>query len=182
MLKWVAPESMHVTVKFLGNVPQSRIHAIVAAAGEATGRADPFTLTLTNLGAFPNDRSPRVIWVGLADDAGTAALAHLFGEVEGALAGIGFEREVKQYSPHITLARTRDDVSGSDRRLIGEQLRSVHEMRGDMRRRFDVDRLTLMQSVLTRTGPVYTPLTQLSLDGIETTATGIQAQPRRSRQ
>jgi 2'-5' RNA ligase len=156
-LKWVAPELLHITVRFLGSVPATRIQLVEAAAALGAAKVSPFVLTLTGLGAFPNERSPRVIWAGLQDDDGLVALHTLFEHVEDAMAAQGFAREERSFSPHITLGRARDTATSADRRAVGERLAVVRD-RIKVAGRFEVRELIVMRSDLSRGGPVYTPL------------------------
>jgi 2'-5' RNA ligase len=156
-LKWVAPELLHITVKFLGGVAATRLQLVEAAAAIAAGAVSPFALTIAGLGAFPNELSPRVLWAGLQDDAGLTALHRLFDQVEVALAAQGFGREERRFSPHITLARARDTATPMERRAVGDRL-AVVRGRISVSGRFEVRELIVMRSDLSRNGPVYTPL------------------------
>jgi len=167
ILKWVPSDLVHITVKFLGGVPQSRLAIVEEGAAAAASRVQPFSLQLSGLGAFPNERAPRVIWVGLAVDRGYEALRHLFQNVEDELAIRGFEREERRYSPHLTLARTRDQVAPAERRRLGETLSGVQTWYRT-NERFEVGALVVMRSDLARSGPIYTPLATLPL-GASTT-------------
>src|SRR5947209_3926506 len=104
-LKWSASSLLHITVRFLGNVHETRMTEVVGAASAAARHVEPFSLTLSGLGAFPNERSPRVLWVGLAHDDGYDILGRLYALLEDNLTAAGFPREERSFSPHITLAR-----------------------------------------------------------------------------
>ncbi len=100
-VRWVRPEGLHVTLKFLGPVQAQRIEEIHAAVAAAVRDQPPLTLQVCGLGAFPNLRRPRVLWAGLeGDDLG--ALAR---RVDDALVRLGFAAEPRAFSPHVTLAR-----------------------------------------------------------------------------
>src|SRR3954447_16453218 len=77
-LKWSAADLLHITVKFLGGVANDRIVDVESTARDAAARVGPFMLSLSGLGAFPNPRTPRVIWVGLVEDEGYRSMAELF--------------------------------------------------------------------------------------------------------
>src|SRR5947209_18711759 len=124
-LKWVAEELLHITVRFLGGVSSSRLQLVEAAAALAAPAVSPFPLYITRLGAFPNERTPRVIWAGLRDDDGLASLHRLYEEVEDALTKQGFKRADRRFSPHITLARARDTVPSAERRTMGDRLSAI---------------------------------------------------------
>jgi RNA 2',3'-cyclic 3'-phosphodiesterase len=100
---WVRPEGLHITLKFLGNVPDEKLGAIKSALHSV--KAAPFLLAITNVGVFPNPRSPRVLWAGIESGPELAALAR---KVEDALNPLGFEREKRAFSPHVTLARFKN--------------------------------------------------------------------------
>jgi 2'-5' RNA ligase len=161
-MKWVRPKLLHLTVRFLGNVDRNRLELVTRAAAQATADLAPFTLRLTDIGAFPSERSPRVIWVGLLEDSGLAALQRLFALTENALAASGFERESRAYAPHLTLGRVRDDVSQADRREVGESLRNVRSL-AHASGVVPVTELLVMRSDLSRSGPTYTVISRTPL-------------------
>lgn len=101
--RWSRPEGLHITLKFLGNVSDEKLAAINARL--QTIRASQFSLDVRDAGVFPNAKSPRVLWLGL--DA-PPALAQLASQVDSALDALGFEREKRAFTPHITLARFKD--------------------------------------------------------------------------
>ncbi|MDQ4058058.1 MAG: RNA 2',3'-cyclic phosphodiesterase [Actinomycetota bacterium] len=110
--RWTKPENQHVTLKFLGWVDSARLDDVSAALGPVgrSHRAAP--LSLTGLGAFPSERRARVLWVGLEDPTGL--LPRLATATDEALAPLGFERESRAFSPHLTLARLKRPASVSD--------------------------------------------------------------------
>lgn len=162
ILKWVAPNLLHITVKFLDGVDASRLEAVDEAARQGAASTGPFSLALDGLGAFPSVRGPRVIWAGLKRDAGFRALALLFTRLEEALEMHGFPREARPFSPHITLARVRDAASSLDRGRVGESLARVQEKRA-LTAPFSVRDLVVMRSDLGPAGPSYTPMAVLPL-------------------
>ena len=102
-VRWSRPEGLHITLKFLGNVSDEKLAAIKTQL--QTIKASQFSLTVRDTGVFPNAKSPRVLWLGL--DA-PPALAQLASQVDAALDSLGFEREKRAFTPHITLARFKD--------------------------------------------------------------------------
>lgn len=165
-LKWSASELLHITVRFLGGLLAERLTDVEEAARMGASGVQPFTLELSGLSAFPNERAPRVIWVGLGRDTGYKDLERLYRLTEDALTARGFPAEERAFSPHITLARTRDQISPSGRRSLGE---TVHRVRAsaDVSGSFPVDHFTVMRSDLSPRGPRYTPIVQLPLTGME---------------
>ncbi len=102
-VRWVAPGSIHLTLKFLGEVEPEKIEAAKAALSNFSWNLAPFAFTLSGVGAFPGLKRPRVLWVGVTDGADrVVALAE---KVEGALASLGFPREERAFSPHLTVGR-----------------------------------------------------------------------------
>ncbi len=164
VLKWSGPDLLHITLRFIGGVPQSRMPLVMEAARDASAPSHPFRLTLSGLGAFPTVRNPRVIWVGLKKDKGYDAVQALFSDVEAGLIVRGFAPEERAFAPHITLARTRDSIAEPERRELGTLLAGV-DARTEMTGTFPVQELTVMRSELSRGGPRYTPLARYPLAG-----------------
>lgn len=162
LVKWVAPDLLHITVRFLGGVPTSRLESVHAAAADAVSAVRPFSLAFSGIGAFPNERMPRVIWIGLSPTPALDLLRDLFREVQARLADAGFPREEQRFSPHITIGRARDRISNRDRRLLGEALqraRQAQRIEGS----FLVEALLVMRSQLISSGPRYTALARFPL-------------------
>ena len=99
-VRWVAAESLHVTLKFIGEKPEGVVADIEKALGSIT--AESFEISFRGCGFFPTAKAARVFWIGIEADA---RLAQLAGKVEGSLAGIGIAKEERAFSPHLTLAR-----------------------------------------------------------------------------
>lgn len=152
-VRWVKPEGIHLTLKFLGNVQQHRVNGIEAALSQAAKGSAPLALALQSLGAFPNQRSPRVIWVGLEGDLD--ALLALQEAVDRGLEAMGFRREARPFSPHLTLGRLREGETALERRLWGEALALEAPPAAVAFRAQDV---SLMRSILTPQGAIYSRL------------------------
>ena len=103
-LAWVPSTKLHLTMKFLGEVPDSDALRLVAAADVVAARHQPFEMTLGGVGAFPNFRRARVVWIGVATDPRLELLHH---DLEMACGEAGIEVEGRPFRPHITLARVR---------------------------------------------------------------------------
>lgn len=159
-LKPVRPENMHLTLKFFGNVNARQIESIVETVTHTVNSFRPFTLRLGNVGAYPNNRSPRVLWVGLDGDVAPLQDAHR--RIETALEQIAMEPDTREFRPHLTIARIRDRASHIERRKAAEALFSA-EFRSGLP--VPVDRISLMRSVLLPEGPQYTSLAEVSLGG-----------------
>lgn len=157
LLKLVQPDLLHITLRFLGPVAPTRIEQVGAAAIAAAESVRPFTLTLAGFGAFPNERAPRVLWAGIVANQGLDALRDLARSVDDALCIEGFARESRAFSPHITLARARDQISRGDRGRIADALRRIRA-EGMPVRRMEVREVIVMRSDSGPSGPRYTPL------------------------
>jgi len=157
-VKWVNPDSIHLTLKFLGNIPAEKAVDIAQATSEAAAEAKPITLELQGLGAFPNLRYPRVVWVGVGGDV--QLIAHLQRRIDQALIHLGFPTERREFSPHLTLGRARDKATSQERRSLGESIGSVQLERSLP---FLVDTVSLMRSTLTSAGAIYDRLASVNL-------------------
>lgn len=156
-LRYVRPEGIHLTLKFLGNVEAQRVGAITEALVEAI---EPFELRvqINTLGSFGGART-RVVWAGLSGDI--QALAALAGRVDVALEPIGFAREQRKFDPHLTLARVPDEASAEQRRRLGEFVRSYKfTPLGPIL----VSEVVLMRSRLGAGGATYERLVSLPLN------------------
>ena len=157
-LRTVDPASVHLTLKFLGNVPASRVEAIEDALVDAAARSRPFRLALGETGTFPERGAPRVLWVGL--DGDVEALAGLRARVEEALRPLGFAPEGRPFRPHLTLARMRDRSTRADRAQAAAALSSAPFEPG---LEFPVESVSLMRSILRPDGARYVRLASIRL-------------------
>jgi 2'-5' RNA ligase len=154
-VSWVKPENIHLTLKFLGGVEEARVPLVKRAVQEGLRREGPLVLTLAGLGVFPNPRSPRVVWVGVGGD--TERLQDLQERLEQALGEVGFPREARSFSPHITLGRMRSrQGAASLMELVGHL--GANEV-GSLK----AESIELMRSQLHPAGAVYTILESFSL-------------------
>lgn len=148
-VKWVRPEGIHLTLKFLGEVPEAREGEFVAALGRAAVGARALPLALGGFGVFPDFRRPRVLWVGVAPDP---ALELLQDRVEREFAPLGFPTEAQTFRPHLTLGRAAREARARDFRSGGLE-QSVGALRFD--ETVLVTSVDLMQSTLQSGGAVY---------------------------
>jgi 2'-5' RNA ligase len=154
-VRWVSPEKIHLTLKFFGNIEESRVDTIAKSIEPLVGGTQPFSLEAKGMGAFPNIKNPRVIWMGFIDEK--QVLVPLQKQLESTLATIGFQVEDRLFRPHLTLGRMNSG-RGKDE-LIGRIQKYKEEKFGDV----EVKRLVLFKSDLRPTGPIYTPLRQIKL-------------------
>ena len=159
-VKWVDPESMHLTLKFLGNVAADSIPQIIEAMSGVARSHSPFKLQVAGTGAFPNWQRPQVVWVGVGGDLDR--LNSLQKGLESVLSPLGFPAESRSFSAHLTLGRLRDRVTPDDRRRFTEFAQKV-EFRATLP--FEVSAVRLMRSQLTPAGPIYSELGVAKLGG-----------------
>jgi RNA 2',3'-cyclic 3'-phosphodiesterase len=158
--RWVDPESIHLTLKFLGNVQTKMIEPINKALEADTATFQSFTLKTTETGCFPNLQRARVFWLGLGGDMDR--LLGLQSTIEGSLADLGIPRELRPFAAHLTLARLKDDCSVDDRKTFaslvgGIQFQPIYTMK--------VEAVSLIRSRLTPAGAIYTRLAMCGLKG-----------------
>lgn len=159
-LRWVRPEGVHVTLKFLGATPAARAPAISRALDDVAAREAPFSLQPSAVGSFGGRRDLRVVWVGVSGD--TARLAGLAGAVEDALAPLSFARERRPFSAHLTLARVRDDAPAGERERLHAMLARYAPPAFPA---VAVERISLMRSTLARGGAQYSAVSTHALRG-----------------
>ncbi len=157
-VRWVAPESIHLTLKFLGGVDPGMVAALERALVEASQGVTAFTLSLGGLGAFPNTRRPNVVWVGLGGDVKAAET--LTENIERACEALGFARESRPFAAHLTLGRVKRDARPADRQFVGEMVAQAHV--GDLGT-IQANSVSLMKSDLTPSGSIYTRLGTVEL-------------------
>jgi len=154
-VRWVRPDKIHLTLKFFGNIEESRVDSITRSIEPFVAGTPHFSLEVRGMGAFPNIRNPRVIWLGLIDEK--QVLMPLQKQLESTLATIGFPVEDRPFRPHLTLGRVNSS-RGKDE-LIGRIEKYKEEKFGDV----EVKRFVLFKSDLRPTGPIYTPLREVKL-------------------
>ena len=152
-VKWVNPNSIHLTLKFLGDVPVNKINSITRALETATREIPPFQLEVKDLGVFPNLNKVRVVWVGVSGDI--TRLRQLQQRIESNLATLDFTPEIRAFTPHLTLARLREQASPDERQNFGQLIGNT---KFDSVYKFRVDSISLMRSQLTREGAIYSRL------------------------
>jgi 2'-5' RNA ligase len=156
-VRWASPGKIHLTLKFFGNIDESKIESIVEAIEGPVKGTPPFFLKVKGLGAFPHLKNPRVIWMGLAE--GKDILTFFQGQLEGELEKIGFEREERPFQPHLTLGRSNSSRKRDE--LVG----MVEQRREEEFGEIPVGKVVLFKSDLRPTGPIYTALRELKLGG-----------------
>jgi len=162
-VKWVDPHSIHLTLKFLGSVAVDKTGEITSAMEQAAQGMSSFRLDVEGLGVFPNLRRVQVAWVGVGGDVDK--LNQLQKRIDLNLVPLGFTPESRQFTPHLTLARLRDQASLDERQRFGQLIAST---RFEIACTIEVDAISLMKSQLTREGAIYTriSLVRLSKAGV----------------
>ena len=153
--RWVTPEQIHLTLRFLGNVPAEQVTNIAQAMECAAQGQTAFILRAQALGCFPHASRPRVLWVGLADPR--QALAHLNERLTASLISLGFPPEDRPFHPHLTLARAQDSIRSNQ--LLPVLQAYQNRCFGE----FSVTQLHLFQSELQRGGALHTILRSVML-------------------
>lgn len=156
-VRWVEAGSIHLTLKFLGDIHTEQIQPIAAAAMGVVQNEPPLTLGVCDLGAFPNPRRPRVIWVGIGGDV--ARLGRLQTRLEEALEPLEFPREERAFRPHLTVGRVKDP------RRPPDLTRALADVTVPRCNSFDVREILLYKSDLRPTGAIYTKLQHLPFAG-----------------
>jgi 2'-5' RNA ligase len=156
-VRWVAPENLHLTVKFFGEVSDDDVSKICTAVGGAVSPLSEFDCECVGVGAFPRIEHPRTIWVGLNDDE--KRLTGLQKTIERSLGKFRFPREKRAFHPHLTLGRVRDGrgIQGLSHSLRERAERSLGT--------FVVSEVTYFSSQLRPRGPTYTALARFPLSG-----------------
>ena len=151
-INWVRPESIHLTLKFLGYVDPSLVSPLLSALEPIGEKYAPFSVDVRGLGVFPQVKHPRIVWVGLTGN--TQVLQDLVFEIDVVLETMGFPPEEKTYHPHLTLARIKRENAKVGSALIQTRALESDQLLGTL----IVDRFTLFQSDLDSTGSRYTSL------------------------
>jgi len=147
-VKWVHPENLHATLKFLGEVNEADLPEIYDALEKSLTNDQSFAFNLSGLGCFPNAKRPRVIWIGI--QRGAPELRQMASKIDSLMSRFGFEKEKRGFSPHLTIGRVKDD-------------RGIDEVTGQLDLiKFEtdeciIDEVIFFQSILKREGPTYIP-------------------------
>jgi 2'-5' RNA ligase len=157
-VKWVDPNNMHLTLKFLGNVSPGMTGRITSVIEESARQTRPLNLQVAGLGVFPNPRRVQIVWVGLTGEIDR--LGQLQKRIESGLVPLGFKAELRAFTPHLTLARVRDRATPDERQALGQLINGIGFSPDG---KFKVDVIHLMRSQLTREGPIYSRISSVIL-------------------
>lgn len=155
-ISWVKPANIHLTLKFLGDVAQSKILGVNTAVNRAVASFGPFQITVGSTGCFPSPRQPSILWIGIspvADD-----LQRLRDAIEEELARQGFGRENRKFKPHLTIARIRNPRNAAE-------VTEAFLTQGFADESFQASEVIVMRSQLSPKGAIYTPQAVIPLQG-----------------
>ena len=123
-IRWVRPEGIHLTLKFMGDIDVTVINKLLSLLPEVANGFTPFELTMAQLGCFPNNRRPRVLWAGVKGNL--SALRDLHIAIDSLAGNIGLPREDREFSPHLTLGRVNRNLSESHIHRIGNLIKTTN--------------------------------------------------------
>jgi len=152
---WTAEDRLHLTLKFLGEQAESRVDALAETLAKTAVQHRELLMTVGGIGAFPNFRRARVVWMGVSQEARLELLHH---DIEVAFEALGCELEGRPFRPHLTLARVRDPLPVDRIRALWREAKRI-----DYTTEFIVHSVDLMQSDLSSSGPRYTTLVSAPL-------------------
>ena len=153
-VSWTRPSNIHLTLKFLGAVEETRIQNVARAVQRAVAGTIEFEIEVGGAGCFPSARNPRVLWIGFSEVPD--ALRQLYSNLEDELDREGFAREKRKFSPHLTIGRLRGPKNAT-------QLAELLIESGFMAERFSASEVIVMRSDLKPTGSIYTPQAVIKL-------------------
>lgn len=154
-VRWVKSSSIHLTLKFLGNIHSAQVDDIAATMTHVVRDEPPLNLCAGGLGAFPSLHKPRVIWVGLRGEL--ERLVHMQARLENGLEPLGFAREQRSFRPHLTIGRVKD------RHRLQSLIEAISALELPEFNSFDVAEIILYKSELRPTGAIYTKLHRIPL-------------------
>jgi 2'-5' RNA ligase len=153
-VKWVEPRNLHLTLKFLGETDPKLLDKVKSATAAAANGFGAFDVTLSGCGAFPNIRAPKVFWVGIIDDK--MRLRTIAQQIDSNMVELGFEREDRPFSPHLTLGRVKEPMQL-------EALKAAFQQSKFPPQPLAVKAIYLIESRLKPSGPVYTDVAEFPL-------------------
>lgn len=156
-LKWTDARRIHLTLKFLGEIEEGQADDVRGMLDSIATTTAPFSMGIRKTGVFPPAGPPRVVWIGVKE--ATGALVQLQGAVEAGAVELSFVREDRSFHPHLTVARCSNPSVTRDLR------RALYDHRNFDAGEMQVRQIVFMQSTLTRTGPIYTPISEHELKG-----------------
>jgi len=153
-VSWVKPENVHATLKFLGEVTEDKIEKVSSGTKKALEGIKAFNLSLKDLGCFPSIKRPRVVWIGV--EKGKEELALMAKKIEQEMEAIGYPRENREFSPHLTIGRVK---SPKNIEKLAEQIKTTNFQTEEI----EIIEVVVMRSQLNPAGAIYTPLIKIPL-------------------
>ena len=165
-VRWVTVENIHLTLKFLGDVKEDLIPDIEKGLAEISMRHGTLDVNIRGAGAFPNFKYPNVLWIGMDE---SEDLKRLYYDIEESMSGLGFEKEDRKFSPHLTIGRVKD------RKGIEPVIKELYTFKDAFFGSIEVKEVLLMRSILKPTGAEYSKIAdfKLSLKGVNYKREGI---------
>jgi len=154
-VRWVKPEGIHLTLKFLGEVKDKDVDRIVEILEGTCKEYSTFHLEINRIGTFPGKRSPRVLWVGISGDETLAALKR---KIDDRMSSLGFEKEERPFSPHLTLGRFKSSAGKE------AMMQRVDSLKDSSVGKIEVTSISLMRSDLGPAGATYTKIGEFLLN------------------
>jgi 2'-5' RNA ligase len=151
-VKWTEPQNLHLTLKFLGEIGEDKVEKVKQALEGLVSQSRPFAIRFAGLGSFGDPKHPRVLWVGVEE--GRDELKNLALKIETQLQALGFEKEPRSFSAHLTLGRVR---TGRNLKALIEKLKTLSF---SSKNTVKIDRLFFYKSTLTQQGPVHEVLSR----------------------
>ena len=159
-IRWVKPQNIHLTLKFLGDTSESLVQSINSSVNTSTSGVAPFTIQVHGLGGFPHLRAPRTLWLGIHGNL--QPLVHIKDRLEHTLETEGFPKDPTKFTPHLTLGRVNRRLISQDREIIKQVAVKLEE---SAPRNMVVSKISLIESRLNRNGVDYIPLQEHLLEG-----------------
>lgn len=157
-IRWVPAENLHLTLKFLGDTPAGEVERIRSAMEQAIQGMSVFDIEMADTGCFPDNKKPRVVWLGLKNPGEN--LQRLRDRIESQVAPLGYPTEKRPFKAHLTLGRVKQQVSTPRLAEIGQ---GVHKSSPGSMALWHCDTVSLMKSDLTANGSIYTRLASIAL-------------------
>lgn len=154
-LKIVEPEKMHITLKFLGDTEEKQVKNIKTIIENIVENIDPFKVKLKDTGVFPNENYMRIIWIGLKNYDKIVEIAN---KLDNEISKLGFKKEKRKFSPHVTIARVRSGKNKEKLLQILNRYKDIDFL--DL----EIKDIKIKKSVLTKKGPIYTNLEQINFN------------------
>ncbi len=153
-IRWIPAENVHLTLKFLGDIKEDLIPEIQKRLALICTRIDVFNINIRGAGAFPNLKYPNVLWIGIDESEG---LRRLYEDIEESMSDLGFEKEDRKFSPHLTIGRVKD------RKGIEPVIKRLYTFKDTFFGSIEVKEVLLMRSVLKPSGAEYSKIAGFKL-------------------